>query len=145
MEYASEWGSGSVYTPEFVLDGKEFRGGEIGGADDSAGTLTAKLKSTGELTIHYEAPPHAASATWAAHIATLGMDIETDVRGGENGGRRLRHDFVVLFLTSQPLDSSGNTVSLKLPPAENSGKAIAIWVTRAGSSTPFQAAGGWLR
>jgi len=145
QDYAREWGSGSVYTPEFVLDGSEFHRGKILASGGSAGNLTATLAAAGELTIRYEPAPHAASATWEAHIAVLGMGIESDVRTGENGGRRLRHDFVVLSLISRPLDSSGNTASLKLSPAANGGKAIAIWVTQAGSSIPFQAVGGWLR
>jgi hypothetical protein len=141
-DYASEWGSDSVYTPELVLDGSEFHGGAIPSALDPAGILTATLNPTGVLSIRYAPNPQDAGAKWEAHIATLGMGIESDVRAGENGGRRLQHDFLALHLTSHRLDNSG-TVTLPLP--ADSAKAIAIWITRAGESTPVQAAGSWLQ
>lgn len=142
QDYAGEWGSGSVYTPEFVLDGSEFHGGEIPAPTGSAGNLRANLEPTGELTIQYEPAAPSSGAAWEAHIATLGMDVNSDVRAGENGGRRLHHDFIVLHLISRRLDSAGGTASLTLP--ADGAKAIAIWITHAGKLTPIQATGGWL-
>jgi hypothetical protein len=78
-----------------------------------------------------------------AHVATLGMGIESDVRAGENGGRRLHHDFLVLHLISHPLDSPTSTAILSLP--ADGAKAIAIWITRSGSQAPIQCTGGWLQ
>jgi hypothetical protein len=138
--YASEWGGDSVYTPEFVLDGREFQGGEIHPPTPAAGNLTATLNSTRNLAIQYK-PVSPATTPFEVHIATLGMGIESDVRAGENGGRRLHHDFLVLQLLSRPLDSTATTLSLP----DDGAKAIAIWITRAGKSTPIQAAGGWLQ
>jgi hypothetical protein len=140
QDYAGEWGSGSVYTPEFVLDGSEFQGTEIPPPTGSAGNLRANLEPTGELAIQYEPASSSSGAAWEAHIATLGMGIDSDVRAGENGGRRLHHDFIVLHLISRPLDSTGNTANLTLP--TDGAKAIAIWVTKAGQLTPIQATGG---
>jgi len=118
QDYAREWGSGSVYTPEFVLDGREFRGAEIPAPVASAGLLTVNLSASRRLSIQYQ--PAFTGAAWEAHIATLG---------------------VALSLFSLPLNS--NSGVLALPAAKAGEKAVAVWVTRAGESTPVQATGGY--
>jgi hypothetical protein len=75
--------------------------------------------------------------------------IEVAVQAGENHGRNLRHDFVVLSLAHEKLGPSG---SQKVQPAERSSQsaingsrtAVAAWITKAGEITPVQAVGGWL-
>ena len=145
QSYVSTWGGDSAYTPEFVLDGREFRSGEIPAPSRSEGSLTAKLGDGRWLSVRYEPAETGHGAAWEAHIATLGMGLETDVRAGENGGRRLRHDFVVLWLGSVPLNPSSNSATLKLPAPRDGEKAIAVWIAQGGQATPVQAAGGWLR
>ncbi len=144
QSYAQEWGAGSVYTPEFVLDGREFRGADIPASSAPGGNLTVKLDSSRKLTVQYQ-PASPGAAGWEAHAATLGMGLETSVRAGENGGRRLRHDFVVLSLVSLPLHGGTNSASLTLPAPKDGEKAIAVWITQADRSTPVQAAGRWTK
>ena len=141
--YASEWGGDSVYTPEFALDGREFKGAEIPAASGSGGNLEANLDSSRQLTVRYQPATPGPGIAWEAHIATLGLGLETEVRGGENGGRRLRHDFVALSLLTLPLHAGTIAGTLTLPPAKEGEKAIAVWVTRTNESAPIQAAGGW--
>jgi hypothetical protein len=142
--YAKEWGSDSVYTPEFVLDGIEFRGAEIPGPSASGGDLTVKLTSSRALSVQY-LPTEPSLTTWQAHIATLGMALETDVRAGENNGRHLRQDFVALSLQSIALRRGTNAATLTLPPPKDGEKALAVWITRGDQSTPVQATAGWTR
>jgi len=139
QDYAREWGSGSVYTPEFVLDGREFRGAEIPAPVASAGLLTVNLSASRRLSIQYQ--PAFTGAAWEAHIATLGLGLQTDIHAGENAGTQMHHDFVALSLFSLPLNS--NSGVLALPAAKAGEKAVAVWVTRAGESTPVQATGGY--
>jgi hypothetical protein len=139
QDYAREWGGDSVYTPEFVLDGHEFRNAEIPAPSASAGQLTVHLSASRLLSVHYQPPT--GGATWEAHIATLGIGLQTAIRAGENAGTQMRHDFVALSLLSLPLNSLDGT--LPLPAAKPGEKAIAVWVTQAGTSTPVQAAGGY--
>jgi hypothetical protein len=143
--YASEWGGDSVYTPEFVLDGREFRGNEIPASSAPGGDLTATLDSARTLTVAYRPVSTNPGTAWEAHVAMLGMGLDTNVRGGENGGRHLRHDFVALSLFSLPLRGAANAAGVALPAPKEGEKAIAIWVTQAGQPSPIQAAGGWLR
>jgi hypothetical protein len=143
QRYAKDWGGDSVYTPEFVLDGREFRSGEIPPSSGSGGSLTVELNSARELTVRYDPAAPVSGGGWEAHIAPLGLGLETNVRAGENGGRRLRHDFVVLALVSAPLRAGTNTVTVSLPGPKDGEKAIAVWITQAGRRSPVQAAGGW--
>ncbi len=141
--YAREWGGDSVYTPEFVLDGREFRGAEIPGPPASGGDLTVRLNSSRVLSVQYQSTAARSLTIWQAHIATLGMALETDVRAGENKGRRLRQDFVALSLLTLTLDPKTNSGKLTLPAPKDGEKAIAVWITRGDQSTPLQATGGW--
>ena len=115
QSYAREWGSGSVYTPEFVLDGHEFVGAEIPVTSVSGGILTVKLNSSRILSVQYQPSAQSSTVAWQAHVATLGIALKTDVRAGENSGRHLRHDFVALSLLSLALHPGTNFASLTLP------------------------------
>lgn len=145
QSYAREWGSGSVYTPEFVLDGHEFVGAEIPVTSVSGGILTVKLNSSRILSVQYQPSAQSSTVAWQAHVATLGIALKTDVRAGENSGRHLRHDFVALSLLSLALHPGTNFASLTLPLPNEGEKAIAIWITQDDHSAPVQATGGWTR
>src|SRR5438477_9089674 len=83
----------------------------------------------------------------ALNIALLGNDLESDVKRGENSGRKLRHDFVVLELIKIDMVNEANhwTGSAALPTRTWNDKpsALAAWITENG--TPIQAIGGWLK
>lgn len=138
--YASAWGSDTVYTPAFVLDGAEWRRGaapRAGGPE--AGTLAVDY-ADGRCHVVFDA-----AGDLVAHVALLGAGIVSVVRDGENAGRTLRHDFVALVVVSAPLVAG--RAELVVPSAPNQGvarHAIAAWVTRRGELAPRQAAGGWL-
>jgi hypothetical protein len=99
--------------------------------------VTAAFKPATNTARHYE-----------IHLARLGFGLGADVTAGENSGRKLLHDFVVLGLTNEGMKSG--VKELKLPAdsskqAANSRSAIAAWVTAAGQIEPIQAVGGWLQ
>ena len=76
----------------------------------------------------------------------LGNDLESDVKRGENSGRKLRHDFVVLDLIKIDMtnESNGWTGSVVLPMRSgDKPSALAAWITE--NETPIQATGGWLK
>jgi hypothetical protein len=145
QRYAGAWGGNSVYTPEFVLDGREFRGGGIPEHAAAGGDLTVMLDASRTLSVQYQPAEPGAGAGWQAHVATLGADLETDVRAGENGGRRLHHDFVALSLLSVDLSPGTHSGTQMLPPPKTGEKAIAVWITQSDQLTPVQATGGWIR
>ena len=64
----------------------------------------------------------------ALNVATLGNDLESDVKRGENSGRKLRHDFVVLDLVKVDMTNESNrwTGSLALPTRSDNDKPSAL-------------------
>ena len=127
-----------------MLNGAEWQyGGQAPPVSaQGSGLLKATLTGGRDLAIRYT--PASGAKRWEAHVATLGFNLESAVRGGENSGRTLHHDFVVLSLASQPLPGADNEAVVKLPNPAKGEKAVALWVTQAGDLTPVQAAGGWL-
>jgi hypothetical protein len=154
-DYASRLGQDSVYTPEFVASGREWRGWFDGKPlpspqNPTSGELTLSTKKEGgEISVTYLPAAGATPSTYLAHVALLGNHILSDVTRGENGGRRLEHDFVVLNFVSGPMTSgaSGRLESgpLALPSSTGDAPAALVgWI-----STPdgviVQVAGGWLK
>lgn len=83
------------------------------------------------------------------HVAVLGFDVLTEVPRGENRGKKLVHDFVVLGATSQLMTRQEDqaTAQLTLPDVSeflSKKLALVIWVSAVGDPRPIQAAGGWL-
>ena len=150
--YANAWRTDSVYTPGFVVNGLEWRGWfdhEPPPAPKSAkvGKLRMTLRDGGHLDIVFT-PFGAAPKSAQVEVALLGGDLASDVRRGENSGRRLLHDFVVLHLGTAILGSEGNhlTATLSLPEKSIAlSNALAAWITTGDDRTPVQATGGWLK
>lgn len=147
--YARVWRSDSVYTPAVVLNGQEWRAWSghraIPRATANPGVLTAR--STDGLRWEIEFAPTKAPGSFTASVALLSRELDSDVRAGENQGRRLHHDFVAVSLVTVPLAKSGNTFRgeavLSRERAPRGGPiALAAWVTSAGEITPLQAVGG---
>ena len=152
-DYAGVWGSDTIYTPEFVLNGKEWHDWfGLRGAPGLSGTKSGILKVTCEDTNHWQVNfiPAAGGATgYEVNAALLDSELSSDVKAGENSGRHLNHDFAALALVKQPLAGKGSEFQGDFtldtnPKAVNGRLALAVWVTRTGELEPLQATGGWL-
>jgi len=151
--YAKQWRSDSIYTPGFVLNGKEWRdwsgrkdGPKSAGA--KAGVLTVSSSGTNRWQVNF-APANTGEAGYEVHAALLAGNLSSNVKAGENRGRLLRHDFAVLALVKTSLVRSGDGaqgefVLNKQRGAAGSDLALAVWITPAGRFEPLQATGGWL-
>ncbi len=149
--YAAHWRSESVYTPAVVVNGREERGWSGTKFDLPNNKQTGHLNVTtsdGKTFAVEFRPVDGLSSAYEAHLALLGSGISTSVRAGENNGRNLAHDFVVLDLQDAGLksDAGFNRARLTTDATTESGarKAIAVWVTPRGQLFPLQATGGWL-
>lgn len=146
--YSAQWNSSSVYTPGFVLDGREWRNtGVPGAAAEEPGVLRVAITNENTVTASFKASK-GDSRPYEIHVARLGFALNINVKAGENSGRKLLHDFVVLGLNNEAMQSG--VKELRLPAesskqAANSRNAIAAWVTQAGQIEPIQAVGGWLQ
>lgn len=143
--YSAAWGSSSVYTPCFVLDGRDagtrVRHEMLTAGPAAPGVIEARIDRAGEVEAVFT-PNQVGDFTVTA--ALLGGGIVSPVRSGENGGRTLQHDFVVLALAEAPLVDGRARLQLTAAPAEESRRALAVWVTTRGDLRPLQATGGWL-
>lgn len=150
QHYAAAWGGDSVYTPGFVVNGKEWRNWFVGNmtpeGSTKVGVLRLSLGESGKLSARY-VPEAKQPRGLALNVALLGNNLDSDVKRGENSGRKLRHDFVVLDLIKIDMTNESNawTGSIVLPTRVGDDKpsALAAWITE--NENPIQATGGWLR
>jgi len=145
--YARHWRAATVYTPEFFVNGREWRGWRGGMAPDTptttVGRLTAELQN-GNLTANFT-PQTGFSGKLVLHIAILGMDRTTRIQTGENAGRHATHHFVVLGHKTMASDKPQWQTTLPQPHVgKKDADALAIWVTKQGNPVPVQAAGGFI-
>lgn len=137
----------TVYTPAFIVNGRASRLGGLSSAtapdDHAAGRLRVRL-GEGTLEAGYD-PPRSADGDVRLNVAVLGMGLHSRVRAGENTGRRLEHEFVVLHYGAH----RGRDGRWRLPvpavdAAEAQRLALAVWISAADDPTPLQATGGWI-
>jgi hypothetical protein len=144
-DYSVLWKGETVYTPAFALDGKEWHYGPLpAAATETPGIL--KISVNGDRVAAVFKPSTGATGRYDIHVARLGFSATADVTAGENSGRKLIHDFVVLGLTNETMKTGAKELRLPAPIASTAEPrmAIAAWVTLAGKIEPIQAVGGWL-
>jgi len=147
---AEQGGTRAVYTPGMMLNGKDWRGWTRGDVPQrypgETGTLTMSLDGQ-QLVIHY-APAEPLANNLQVYVALLGFDVKSEVTAGENTGRELRSDFIVLKMVQMPLLRDDKTYSASLPALQPDHPmprlAIAAWVADRSALAPLQAVGGWL-
>ena len=154
VRYAETGHSSNVYTPEFMLNGNEWRAwGRVTDiakrAKVDAGVLEVEGVSTNRFQVTYQ-PPIGAQGDWDVTAAWVGSNLMSDVARGENSGRKLPHHFVVLgssVFRLKPTDGK-LTASFSFGPPSDAGNArlaFLSWVTRRDDQVPVQALGGWWR
>ena len=82
----------------------------------------------------------------------LTIGTKTDVKTGENGGKKLKHDFGVCKFKVQSMKKSkaGYTAKVDLMNCDTKAyskkaKAAAFWVSSGKDVAPIQAVGGYLK
>jgi len=150
--YSSKWKKDVIYTPGLVLNGMEWRTWRREGAPaategGAAGRLTLSVDGESAL-VEFE-PASGPTSRLRAYVAVLGFGLVSNVERGENVGRTLEHDFVVLGLADKKMefDDGRHAVQLDLPPAgcaASTRYALAAWVTPEKEPAPIQTVGGWL-
>ena len=148
--YASERGERTIYTPGVRLGGQEFRGWRRSNKLErlkkglNVGVLKLDVKEDGSFVATFNSTDGAYPAS-TLNIALLGMDIRTQVERGENRGRELIHDFIVLGFDSVNIENNQFTGILPKGISHDSKQlAVAAWVDNGLSQTPIQAVGGFL-
>jgi hypothetical protein len=151
--YAVQLGQDSVYTPEFVTSGREWRGWFHGeqrppAATETSGELMLQVGEGGkQISALFSPSSQGGTQSYTVNVALLGVNVLSDVERGENGGRQLHHDFVVLDFESKSMQLGqvlqSGPLELK-PSTDDLPGAIVAWVSDAHGSI-VQVAGGWLK
>lgn len=141
----------AVYTPGFVLNGKEWRGRFVGRSLGDAqrepeGRLSLTVKPGTSAALSFN--PVGRVGGLEAHLAVLGFGLSSRIGGGENAGKTLTEDFVVLGTSTARKTESG-PLRWQLPwpdlkAANPTRRAVVAWVNKPGTPRPLQAVGGWL-
>ena len=147
----------NVYTPQFVIDGSEWRG-----FFRSAPLPNLPNQSSGQLKLQLDTGANTADMTLTnlsqdipayCHFALLSFDPEVAITAGENSGLTLAQDFALLSLTTSAAEFKNNQFICKAQLAKldetiastskTSKQAIVGWIATQGHQ-PIQVTGGWL-
>lgn len=119
--YARRLGLGTIYTPQAVVDGEA----QVLGGDEAA--LRAAIRRAaraprGAIALRRSPEGVALEGAWPGGraevlVALVEDGVESAVTGGENAGRRLRHDGVVRWLRVAGEGEGGFRGAVALPPA----------------------------
>ncbi len=140
--YATHKAKRTVYTPAFVANGEFMLRRSLPVSDKQIGTLSVAVEN-GQIIADLE-PLSPLPAHLHLNAALLGMDLSTQIKAGENAGRRAEHQFVVLGLARTTSEGTHWTLSLPKTELAATRYALAIWVSQGDDPTPLQATGGYL-
>ena len=87
--YAAAWNAPSVYTPEFIYQGQEWRPGNPTPPVGNPGVLLVQRSADGGGKVSFKPSANSAAQRYDASVAMLGADVSVKVGAGENGGRTL--------------------------------------------------------
>lgn len=141
--YNRSGATSAVYTPGFILNGREWRGRGRQGwlpAQGLGGEVLAVTVEGDRVAVNYK---HTDSPV-EIHIALLGFGLETPVGAGENRRKTLREDFVLLDRISAKAESGNWQAILPASKAATKRRALVVWVSLLGQPEALQATGGWL-
>ena len=145
QQYAEALGARGLYTPQMIVGGTDaFNGSDRARAlRDVARSLSeaapvhlsvrSRAVDSERVAIEVEAPGAPAGAT--VDIAIVQHQATTNVRGGENAGRTLRHANVVRAFEVARLPASTLTIRLPMPLHGSDGEVVAF-VQRSSRDAP---------
>ena len=148
--YAHEYGESTVYTPGVRKAGEEFRSWRIFGKPEASnpqnvGQISITVENDGSFNAAFKSDELDSSSSLTLNVAILGIDLSNEVTRGENHGKTLEHDFVVLGISSYASGEQQSwTGKLPDPSVKAPGYAVAAWITQGQSLKPIQATGGYL-
>ena len=151
QQISAKAGTRTIYTPEFVLNGSEWRNffnhWPLDLPDPSKPGILSLSADGHSVHVHFAPVAHMAGRL-EAHVVLLAFGVDVRVGAGENAGAVLSHDFLVLSYTHGPLTAAKGGYDGLMVLAPSTVKApryaLAGWISRSGDPEPLQAAGGWI-
>jgi len=130
-------------------EGEEWRSWRRGGQPESpdnsnVGKIAISVDENGAFKAYFDSE-QLGDKKLTLNVAVLGVDLSSEVTSGENHGKTLEHNFVVLGISSYANgDDAVWSGQLPEPSVEAPRYAVAAWVTEGQSLKPIQATGGYL-
>lgn len=141
---------GTVYTPGVMVNGREWRGWRWRQAPEASAQRPGVLEvDVGDDTVQVSFHALQTHPSLLLNVAWLGTGLQSKVEKGENRGKGLRHDFVVLNL--QQLLGKDGVLPYSWQLSRNTASkdprvtAVAVWLSAINDPTPIQATGAWLK
>lgn len=146
--YHREGGIKTVYTPGFIANGSEWRPWlgmrSIPLSSNNPGQLTVDVDNNA-LSAEFLPATNHNTGRWRLNVAVLGFGLSTEIKSGENEGKKLEHEFVVLGTDHQVSNNGKWTMPLPaIIDRPTKQKGLAVWVSSDTQQAPIQAVGGWL-
>lgn len=136
--YSKEvWKKNSVYTPQFVIDTKEYRQWFKNKdlpkfSNNYAGNLEVNLNKTNNIKINYS-NKNIQNKDVIINIALLGFNYSIPIKSGENSHKILKHDFVVLKHIQKNSKIKNNTLEYKTKLSNindtKKKEALVVWIS----------------
>lgn len=136
-----------VYTPAILKNNKEVKRESLYNKNVSAKKIVGNLSVQvfgKNVFVRFKSTNKTKNLT--ANIALLGVGFEEKIHFGENKGKRLMHDFVVLSHQQKRAKGNSNTWIMDLPSSKIKAKkyAVAVWLTEKNLLDPVQITADWL-
>ena len=144
-----------VYTPQVLIQGRDFSGWRNGSRSTAAIAELARVPARADIALDVAPEPGRIAVKASAHvpasadrkgarmfIALTSDGLVSEVRAGENAGKRLEHDHVVRGLREVPVDDAGNAagvVALPLPTEAGKGATVVAFVQNTETGIVLQA------
>jgi hypothetical protein len=152
VSVARLWGGGAgVYTPAVVRDAKEWKDWrhlsdrQIPISTEATHlSLSVFRQPDGEFLVKVDGLK--GDHHYILRVAKLGMNLSSTVTSGENSGKLLRHDFVVLDWISKSVNEQHSQSSFRFKDLskKSSHFAVAAWIEEENNPSPLQAVGAYL-
>jgi hypothetical protein len=149
-DYARTLHVDEIYTPQMVVNGTtQFVGSDRDGAaraiagalaGQSAVTMTVQVNGNKRDGYTVHATTKGAGAGAVVNIAVVERGLATDVKSGENKGRRLEEPSVVRWFKSVPLSDAGTVIVPPLAAVQTEHTSVIVYTQQPGNGPIFGAA-----
>ncbi|MFT5239944.1 MAG: hypothetical protein ACI9OU_000089 [Candidatus Promineifilaceae bacterium] len=147
--YRDAWKGRYIYTPALAVNGQPWQDWRL-----STAVLPLETNNVGTIELTFEDntlnmnwnPIEPFAKAYDAYVTVIGFGIESNVKAGENSGRTLTHDFVVLQYAQRRVKQRKgqyyDRMPLDLELSKGLGeRAIVVWITQNREVYPLQAVG----